>query len=69
MRQIGNIRVGQLWVQQLAEDGDLQYKKVKGESTPTDLCTKHLTRLRIDYLIALTLLSDRAGIAQEGLHT
>ena len=36
------MRVGQLWVQQKNEEGELRYKKVKGTENPADLGTKAL---------------------------
>ena len=37
-----HVRVGHLWVQQVAADGGLKYHKVNGEENPSDACTKHL---------------------------
>ena len=37
-----HIRVGQLWVQEKAENGELAYKKVAGEFNPADAMTKYL---------------------------
>ena len=36
-----HIRVGQLWVQEKNETGELEYTKVAGEENPADLMTKY----------------------------
>ena len=66
--KLRHVRVGQLWVQQLAEEEEMSFKKVWGEENPADLCTKHLTRIRIDKLIAMISLHHREGKANEGLN-
>ena len=66
--KLRHVRVGQLWVQQLAEEEEMSFKKVWGEDNPADLCTKHLTRIRIDKLIAMISLHHREGKANEGLN-
>ena len=65
--KLRHIRVGQLWVQQLAEDEEVCYRKICGQDNPADLFTKHLTRLRVDYLLDLLNVQDAVGKAQEGL--
>ena len=65
--KLRHIRVGQLWVQETAENEELKYKKVHGEVNPADLNTKHLTRVRMDVLLDLTSLRDRRGRAEESL--
>ena len=37
-----HVRVGQLWVQQAQEEGELSYEKIGGTDNPSDLMTKHL---------------------------
>ena len=65
--KLRHIRVGQLWIQQLAEDEEVIYKKIHGENNPADLFTKHLTRIRLDYLLSLISIRDELGRAQESL--
>ena len=65
--KLRHIRVGQLWIQQLAEDEEVTYKKIHGENNPTDLFTKHLTRNRLDFLLDLISVRDELGRAQESL--
>ena len=38
-----HIRVGQLWIQEKCENGELVYTKVAGEANPGALMTKYLT--------------------------
>ena len=66
--KLRHVRVGQLWVQQLAEDEEVKFRKVLGDDNPADLCTKYLTRLRMDKLIQLIYLKDKEGRAEEGLY-
>ena len=65
--KLRHVRVGQLWVQQLAEDEELSYRKICGEDNPAGLFTMHLTRIRIDYLLDLLGLKEEAGRAKESL--
>ena len=65
--KLRHVRVGQLWVQQLAEEEDMSFRQVLAEETSADLCTKHLARIRIEKLILLISLYHRAGKAEEGL--
>ena len=53
------VRIGQLWVQQTAEDGDLAYHKVDGKQNPADVCTKHVNRAIMDSMM------DRIGLQEE----
>ena len=46
--RLRHVRVGQLWVQQKAEDKELMYKKVKGSQNPADLMTKALQSSEVD---------------------
>ena len=62
-----HIRVGQLWIQQTAEDEVLTYKKVNGEENPADLCTKNLTQAAIDNGLQKIEMSIRSGRAELGL--
>ena len=40
--KLRHIRVGQLWVQQAAEEETLAYSKIAGAQNPADVCTKHV---------------------------
>ena len=46
--KLRHIKIGTLWVQEKAEEGELVYKKVKGENNPADLMTKSLSQNVID---------------------
>ena len=65
--KLRHVRVGQLWVQELAENDEVKFRKVKGEENPADICTKHLTRIKVDLLLELISLRDREGRADMGL--
>ena len=65
--KLRHVRVGQLWVQELAEDEEVKFRKVLGDDSPADLSTKYLTRIRMDKLIEMISLKDKEGKAQEGL--
>lgn len=40
--------MGMLWIQEKAEEGELNFKKVIGTENPADLFTKHLPRRNVD---------------------
>ena len=65
--KLHHLRVGHLWVQQVAADGGLKYHKVNGEENPSDACTKHLTGERLRKLVARAGQCQRSGRAQESL--
>ena len=35
--KLRHVRVGQFWVQEASESGDLRYRKVKGTDNPADI--------------------------------
>ena len=61
------MRVGQLWVQQVAEDEVLAYRKICGKSNPADVCTKNVNQTILDAAMTKTSLELREGRAQESL--
>ena len=65
--KLRHIRVGQLWIQQMAEDEVIAYKKVNGKQNPADLCTKNLTQNVIDNGITKMEMEIRTGRAEMGL--
>ena len=65
--KLRHVRVGQLWVQQLADEEEVSFRKVLGDDNPADLSTKYLTRIRMDKLTQLIYLTDKDGKAEEGL--
>ena len=62
-----HVKIGQLWVQEAAEEEELKFKKIAGEINPADLGTKHLTRKRIDDLTERISLREAAGRADQSL--
>ena len=42
--KLRHVRVGQLWVQEQAANGEIAYRKVCGKVNPADLLTKHLAQ-------------------------
>ena len=65
--KLRHVRVGHLWVQQVAADGGLKYLKVNLEENPSDACTKHLAGERLRKLVARVGQCQRSGRAQESL--
>ena len=65
--KLRHVRIGQMWVQQMAEEEELTYSKVKGEDNPADVCTKHLNRGKLDWLLPMTNLHQREGRADLAL--
>ena len=65
--KLRHVRVGHLWVQQVAADEGLKYHTVNGEENPGDACTKHLTSGRLRKLFARVGQCQRSGRAQESL--
>ena len=62
-----HVRVGELWIQQAAEDGELDYQKVSGSLNLADVCTKHLSGSQLWELIAKAYQEPRTGRAAEAL--
>ena len=61
-----HVRIGQLWIQEVAEAEELRLRKVKGEENPADLGTKHLTK-KIEDLTAKISLHVAEGRADQSL--
>ena len=40
--KLRHVRIGDLWVQEAAANGDVSYRRVPGSTNPADLLTKHL---------------------------
>ena len=65
--KLRHIRVGQLWVQQAAEEEVLAYSKIRGDLNPADVCTKHVNLRIIDGALENANLQVREGRAEESL--
>ena len=66
--KLRHVRVGQLWVQQKSEDGELRYRKVKGTENPADAMTKALTQAEMDKYMRMVSQQAEGGRAAKGLH-
>ena len=65
--KLRHVRVGQLWVQEKSEEGELKYKKVKGTSNPADAMTKPLTHPEMNKYMIMISQHQREGRADKGL--
>ena len=65
--KLRHVRIGQLWIQEIAEADDLKFKKVKGESNPADLGAKHVPRKKMDDLLPKASLEEAEGRADLSL--
>ena len=65
--KLRHVRVGQLWVQEKAESGELRYRKVKGTENPADLMTKALTGAEIKKYMERINLTGMRGRAEKSL--
>ena len=66
--KLRHIRIGNLWVQDKRESGEVGFQKVSGEANPADMCTKYLNRAKIQgYNRELGLREEtgRAGMASK----
>ena len=62
-----HLRLGDLWVQEVAHRGELAYHKVSGDANPADLMTKHLKGERARYLTEQIGCRYRTGSARARL--
>ena len=62
-----HIRVGHLWIQQVAEDETLAYRKVVGTDNPADINTKHVNQRLIDRALSKVEMRLVGGRAESGL--
>ena len=64
--KLRHVRVGLLWIQQKAEEGEIQYEKVLGTENPADLMAKHLARntsVHLQQKLGLTHVTGRADVS------
>ena len=66
--KLRHIKVGQLWIQEMAEEGEVHIRNVRGESNAADLMTKHLTDRKVTQYVVATNCEFLAGRADTGLH-
>ena len=62
--KLRHVRIGHLWVQQLADSEEVAFKKVRGTSNPADLMTKHLAASKLRPLVELLSQHYSAGHAK-----
>ena len=62
--RLRHVKIGHLWIQEKAESGDVHFRKVRGETNPADLGTKHVPAHRLVALSQLLGQSVRPGQAQ-----
>ena len=60
-------RVGNLWVQEKQESGELGYRKTEGSTNPADIGTKYLAGDKIDGLMERVLQAAVPGRAELSL--
>ena len=65
--KLRHIRVGQLWIQEMAEEGEVQVKKVLGDENVADLMTKNLAEKKMLQFIDDMNCSYLGGRAETGL--
>ena len=65
--RLRHVRIGHLWVQELAERDEVGFHKVRGGVNPADLCTKHVSPSKASELIALTSQLPKLGEADARL--
>ena len=61
------MRIGNLWIQEQIEDGELEMQKVRGEWNPADLLTKGLNREKMERFIHLASQRVVTGRAEKSL--
>ena len=62
-----HVRVGNLWIQEKKENGELGYNKIDGQENPGDLMTKHLGEKVISKLMRALNQYFVTGRADTGL--
>ena len=67
--KLRHVRVGQLWVQEVAENEELRFSKVLGTENPADACTKYLTSIKLETFTQMIGMEDREGRSELGLQT
>ena len=65
--KLRHVRVGDLWIQEKQESGDLKYSKVNGEANPADVGTKYLPEEKCRRHMAFVGQEARTGRADASL--
>ena len=67
--KLRHVRVSELWIQEVAYDGAVSYRKVAGSKNPADLMTKHVAAgLAAQHLEGMNMQIE-TGRARMGLET
>ena len=62
-----HVKVGNLWIQQRVEEKEIEVRKVKGESNPADLLTKHVGQAKVQQFTEACRQIRTEGRAAKGL--
>ena len=65
--KLRHIKVGHLWIQEMAEEGEIRVRKVLGDENPADLMTKHLVERNVSQLMQVMGFEFRHGRADTSL--
>ena len=66
--KLRHVRVGDLWIQEKVEDGELLMSKIDGTINPADAMTKNLSAGKIVELLDIVGQEARDSRAQSSLH-
>ena len=62
--RVRHLKVGHLWIQEVAADGVVKFKKIAGTENPADMFTKHLPRESVQRLARMMSQESRSGDAE-----
>ena len=65
--KLRHVRVGELWVQEKQETGELGFKKVDGKENPADAGTKYLSEDKMEKYMGMALQASVEGRAESSL--
>ncbi len=65
--RLRHVRIGDMWIQEKVEEGEVEVTKVWGEENPADLLTKYLSSLKIREHMARLKQEFREGRAATSL--
>ena len=65
--KLRHIKVGHLWIQEMAEEGEIRVRKVLGDEDPADLMTKHFVERKVSQFMQAMGFEFRHGRADTSL--
>ena len=65
--KLRHVRVGDLWIQEKVEEGELQMEKVWGEENPADAMTKNVAGEKLRKFVQYSSQQFRGGRAEQSL--